>query len=183
MPRPSPTPRSVPPVTAPGARGGVPGRPGPARRSAPGPRGPRAASRPAVPAPRPPQRVPAPRAARTDDEAVTVLVAGPGRRGRPGAVEGPGTGRGPALVGLVLGVLALLGAVVVAAEPAVRLPVLGRVGTSPLALAVLVAAGLLATACAAAGAGRHRSGWALGVTGMVVGLAAVAAAGLSLLAH
>jgi hypothetical protein len=109
---------------------------------------------------------------------VTELVAGTDRRGRPGAPEGPGTGRAPALVGLVLGVLALFGAVVVAAGP----PVLGRVGSSPLTLGVLVAAGLLATACGGAGAGRHRSGRPLAVTAMVVGLAAVAAAGLSLLA-
>jgi hypothetical protein len=84
----------------------------------------------------------------------------------------------PGLVGLVLGVLALLASVVVAADPAV----LGRFGASPLAPVVPLVTALLATACAGLGAGRHRAGRGVAVTGVVVGLAGVAAAVVPLLA-
>ena len=132
-----------------------------------------AAAHPAIPAPRPrPER---PAGSALDDDAVTDLVA---RHGRGARLEGLGTGRGPAVVGLVLGLVALLGTVVVAAAPTA----LGGVGTSPLALVGLLATALLATACAGAGAGRHRAGRALAVTGIVVGLAAAAAAVVPLLA-
>jgi hypothetical protein len=117
-----------------------------------------------------------------DDDAVTDLVAGPARRGRAAVPDGTGTGRVPGLVGLVLGVLALIGAVIAAAAPGVVVPVIGRLGASPLALAGLLALGLLATACAGLGTGRERRGRAAAVTGMVVGLAAVAAAVVPLVA-
>jgi hypothetical protein len=122
------------------------------------------------------------RAAGGHDDAVTDLVAGLTRRGDDGEPDAPATGPVPGLLGLALGVLALLGAVVAAAEPGIVVPVLGPLGTSPLALAVLLATALLATACAALGVGRHRSARAAAVTGVVVGLAAVAAAVLPLLA-
>ncbi|HEY2225727.1 hypothetical protein, partial [Actinomycetospora sp.] len=76
----------------------------------------------------------------------------------------------------------LIGAVIAAGEPDVVVPVIGRLGSSPLALAGLLALGLLATACAALGTGRQRRGRAAAVTGMVVGLAAVAAAVVPLVA-
>jgi hypothetical protein len=117
-----------------------------------------------------------------EDDAVTDLVAGPSQRGRAAPGDGPGTGRLPGLFGLVLGTLALLGAVIAAAAPDTLLPVIGRLGASPLTLAGLVAAGLLATACAGLGTGRQRRGRGVAVTGMVVGLAAVAAAVVPLLA-
>jgi hypothetical protein len=143
-----------------------------------------------------PDRVPSPRsAARSlpspgpvaalsgpDDDAVTDLLAGPTRRGRAAVPDGPGTGRVPGLLGLVLGVLAMLGAVVAAAAPDVVVPVIGRLGVSPLALAALLALGLLATACAGLGIGPRRRGRGVAVTGMVVGLAAVAAAVVPLVA-
>ncbi|HEY2225909.1 MAG TPA: hypothetical protein VGI02_27980, partial [Actinomycetospora sp.] len=88
-----------------------------------------------------------------EDDAVTDLVAGPARRGRATVPDGPGTGRMPGLLGLVLGALALIGAVIAAGEPDVVVPVIGRLGSSPLALAGLLALGLLATACAALGTG------------------------------
>jgi hypothetical protein len=117
-----------------------------------------------------------------DDDAVTDLVAGPTRRGRAGVPEGPGTGPVPGLLGLVLGVLALICAVIAAVTSDVVLPVIGRLGASPLPLAGLVALGLLATACSGLGTGRQRRGRGVAVTGMVVGLAAVAAAVVPLLA-
>jgi hypothetical protein len=228
MPRPSPTPRPLPPqVAVQVARGGGPARPvgpvaargrhrtpdadrqpvgrdaAPVPRAGAGPGGPSrhaaptavaqaaarrsapgamdrvdaaraAAAHPAVPAPRPRPTTAVP----PDDDAVTELVAGPGRRGRPARPDGPGTGRGPGIVGLVLGLLALLGSVVVAAAPSG----LGGLGTSPLALVVLLATSLLATACAGLGAGRHRRGRGVAVSGMVVGLAGVVAAVVPLLA-
>jgi hypothetical protein len=115
------------------------------------------------------------------DEAVTDLVAGPTRRGDD-TPDAPATGPVPGLLGLALGVLALLGAVVAAAAPGVHLPVLGPLGSSPLALAALLATALLATACAGLGAGPHRTARPAAVTGMVVGLAAVAATIVPLLA-
>jgi hypothetical protein len=123
-----------------------------------------------------------PRAGGGHDDAVTDLVSGLNHRGDDGAPDAPATGPVPGLLGLALGVLALLGAVVAAAAPAIVVPVLGPLGTSPLALAVLLATALLATACAGLGVGRHRSARAAAVTGVVVGLAAVAAAVLPLLA-
>jgi hypothetical protein len=116
------------------------------------------------------------------DEAVTDLVAGPSRRDDDDAPDAPATGPVPGLLGLALGVLALLGAVVAAAAPGLHLPVLGPLGTSPLALAALLATALLATACAGLGAGRHRTARGAAVTGVVVGLAAVAASVVPLLA-
>jgi hypothetical protein len=116
------------------------------------------------------------------DEAVTDLVAGPGLRGDDGRPDAPATGPVPGLLGLALGVVALLGAVVAAAEPGVVVPGIGPLGTSPLALVLLLATALLATACAGLGAGRHRRARAVAVTGMVVGLAGVAASLIPLLA-
>ncbi len=124
-------------------------------------------------------------AARHDD-AVTDLVAGPSRRGDGDGDDDepdvPATGPVPGLLGLALGLLALLGAVIAAASPTVVLPVVGPLGTSPLALAALLGSGLLATACAGLGAGRHRTARSAALTGMVVGLAAVTATIVPLLA-
>ena len=121
------------------------------------------------------------RSAAPHDEAVTDLVAGPTRRGAD-TTDAPATGPVPGLLGLALGVLALLGAVVVDAAPGLHLPLLSPLGTSPLAPAALLATALLATACAGLGAGRHRTARAVAVTGMVVGLAAVAATVVPLMA-
>lgn len=133
-----------------------------------------------APADRPASRT-APRSAAPHDEAVTDLVAGPTRRGADTA-DAPPTGPVPGLLGLALGVLALLGAIIVDAAPGLHLPLLSPLGTSPLAPAALLATALLATACAGLGAGRHRTARAVAVTGMVVGLAAVAATVVPLLA-
>jgi hypothetical protein len=141
----------------------------PAGRSVSRPSG-RAATRPSV------------RSAADRTEAVTDLVAGPARRGEDGAPDVPATGPLPGLLGLALGVLALVAAAAAAAEPGVVLPVIGQLGTSPLALAVLLATALLAAACAGLGTGRHRIGRPVAVTGVVVGLAAVAASVVPLLA-
>jgi len=144
-----------------------------------------APSRPTAPAGRRPAARLSPRpwtrSAAPHDEAVTDLVAGPARRGADTA-DAPATGPVPGLLGLALGVLALLGAVVADAAPGLHLPLLSPLGTSPLASAALLATALLATACAGLGAGRHRTGRAAAVTGMVVGLAAVAATVVPLLA-
>ena len=147
-------------------------------RGAPAPR----TEAPGRPAARPATRPGGGRTTTGHDEAVTDLVAGPSRRGDDDAPDAPATGPVPGLLGLALGVLALLGAVVAAAAPGLHLPVLGPLGTSPLALAALLATALLATACAGLGAGRHRTVRGLAVTGMVVGLAAVAASVVPLLA-
>jgi hypothetical protein len=139
---------------------------------------PRAAVIPAQPG----ARRPLTRAATGHDEAVTDLVAGPTRRADDDAPDAPATGPVPGLLGLALGVLALLGAVAAAAAPGLVLPVVGPLATSPLALAALLATGLLATVCACLGAGRHRTGRAVAVTGLVVALAAVTATIVPLLA-
>jgi hypothetical protein len=144
-----------------------------------------AARRTPTPTPASPARPatrPSTRPAAGHDEAVTDLVAGPTRRDDDDAPDAPATGPVPGLLGLTLGVLALLGAVVAAAAPGLRLPVLGPLGTSPLALAALLVTALLATACAGLGAGRHRAVRAAAVTGMVVGLAAVTATIVPLIA-
>lgn len=171
------------PDTGEGPASGVEGSP----RAAPGP----AATTSAAPARVPPRRpaarsVPSPRPLAApsdpDEDAVTDLLAGPTRRGRAAVPDGPGTGRVPGLLGLVLGVLALFGAVIAAAAPGVVVPVIGRLGASPLSVALLLGLGLLATACAGLGTGRRRRGRGAAVTGMVVGLAAVAAAVVPLVA-
>ncbi len=176
----SPAPAAAPASAAPASRSPIHSAPPAAAAGAPAPRSstpPASVRSPSAPTPSPPAvHDPA------DDEAVTELVAGPSRRGRAGMPDGPGTGPVPGLVGLVLGLLALLGAVVAAAAPGVALPVVGAVGTSPLAPAGVLATALLATACAGLGAGRHRTGRAAAVTGLVVGLAAVAASVVPLLA-
>ena len=181
--------------SAPAQRTGPPERSTPAQRSAPARRSapaersaPAQRSAPAVlgggsraAAPSRPRASPIRPAARHDD-AVTDLVAGPSRRGDDDEPDAPATGPVPGLLGLALGVLALLGAVIAAASPTVVLPVVGPLGTSPLALAALLGTGLLATACAGLGAGRHRTARPAAVTGMVVALAAVTATIVPLLA-
>jgi hypothetical protein len=140
-----------------------------------------AASRPATPsAPRSARvttagRIPAPAVSQESyDDAVTDLVAGPSQRWLSAMPDGPGTGRLPGIAGLVLAVVVLVAAVVAAAVPSLA--------TSSLGLAVLLAAALLATACSAFGAGPRREGRTVAVTGIVVGLAAVAATVVPLLA-
>ncbi|MCD2193044.1 hypothetical protein LQ327_06525 [Actinomycetospora endophytica] len=176
-PRPAVVPSASAPAPAPSPRQASAGAP--AARSAPATQPAASPSSVSLSSPAPSSAAPSSDA---DDDAVTDLVAGPTRRGRAAVPDGPSTGRAPGVIGLVLGVLALLGAVVAAAAPDVVVPVVGRIGASPLALAGLLALGLLATACAGLGTGRQRRGRGVAVTGMVVGLAAVAAAVVPLVA-
>ena len=143
-----------------------------------------AAARPRpVPAPRvetPAAARPAPAPARqtdasVDEEAVTDLVS------RAGLANGPGTGSTPGLLGLVLAVVALLGAGLAAAVPTVVLPLVGRLGESHLAILVVLGLALLGTGCAALGVGREREGRRVAMVGVGVGIAALVACGLPLL--
>ena len=142
-----------------------------------------AATRPRpVPAPRveTPAARPAPAPARradpsVDEEAVTDLVS------RAGLPNGPGTGSTPGLLGLVLAVVALLGAGLAAAVPTVVLPLVGRLGESHLAILVVLGLALLGTGCAALGVGREREGRRVAMVGVGVGVAALVACGLPLL--
>ncbi|MDL5154945.1 hypothetical protein [Actinomycetospora termitidis] len=104
------------------------------------------------------------------EEAVTDLVARPGRNALP---DGPGTGAAPALVGLVVSVVALVAALVTAVAAAR--------GASHVTLLIELGLAVLGTGTAALGLGRQRRRRRLAATGVVVGVAAIAAGVIPLL--
>ncbi|NYD38227.1 hypothetical protein [Actinomycetospora corticicola] len=181
-------PRAVRPVSplptagAPGATAGAPdptaGAPGPGSPTAPVRRATPAAepardARPDVPTPgsATPGRARDSAAADAPEEAVTDLVVRPGR----GALaDGPGTGPEPAVLGAVVSVVALVAAVVAA--------VVAAPGGSHVTLVGTLAVALLGTATSALGLGRQRPRRALAAAGVVVGVAAVVAGVIPLLA-